>query len=271
MKERILKATNHPYLGNLIRFGFVIRGILYLFIGIYGLGAVIGWQEGVKNSSDIIKTLNEIPFGKEVLIIVFTGLFGYGLWGVVRAVMDTLDKGNSASGLVIRIGYLISGITYIGLSLLTLQIFMNLNVSDDSGYQSMARAVSRFPAGYWIVGGIGLVIILAGCNLVIYAFKEGFRKIFPAGKLAGKRRKIVLWSGKYGYAIQGVLYIFSGLYLVRSGIVHDITRTLGPVEILSEVIWLPGGPAIVGIASCGIMAYGIYSIFSARLVKVKST
>jgi hypothetical protein len=270
MKRRILQAINHPFTGHLIRFGFLIRGCIYTLIGLFGLGVVVGWQDGVKSQSEIIKILNGIPFGKELLIIVFGGLVGYGLWGILRAFIDPFNKGTSAVGLVTRFGYLISGVTYLGLSILTLQVLLNLNLRTNSSYQFAANMISNFPAGYWIVGGIGIVTILAGCNLVIYAYRAGFKHALKKGMLNGKRRKLLIFSGKYGYAIQGLLYIITGSFLVKAGIVHDVTRTMGPIDILSEVGRLPGGPAIVGFASVGIIALGLYSVLAARVIKIEN-
>src|ERR1035437_8195816 len=96
------------FVNFLVRFGFIVRGILYLLTGLYGFVAAIGLSGGTKDTFQIVNMLGGVTFGKIFLILLFVGFIGYGIWGIIRALRN--------GSFFIRAGYSISGLSYLSLS-----------------------------------------------------------------------------------------------------------------------------------------------------------
>lgn len=245
---------------TLIRFGFIIRGILYLLTGFYGLEAAIGVGHGAKDITEIIKTLGQIPFGKIILLIIFIGLVGYGLGGFVRLWFGKRK-------LLTRLGYGASGLAYLSVALIPLRLLMNLASPGASSSKKYASTLAGLPGGYLILTLIGLATVFAGFGQIKYGYKEKFRRNLK--KLGSDEEKeAVDLTGKYGYSARGVIITLIGLSLLLAGLTGNIFRIKDPTEILLWILQQREGPILLGIISGGLMALGAYSVIVSRKVKI---
>lgn len=253
----------------LVRYGFVVRGILYLLLGLYGLAAAIGLTGNINNTTDIVKTLGLLPLGKIVLILVLIGLIGYGIWGLIRAIIDPLNKGAKPKGLVVRVGYLTSGLSYLALSLLPVHLLLNMAAGNSSNSKTSAGLLFQILGGTWVVTFIGLIITAGGFGQIIYGFKESFKKslkIMPTGK----EKNMLMITGKYGYAVRGLVFALIGIFFLKAGLTGNAGMAKDPGEILLWTWQQSGGPVLLGVISVGLIALGIYSIIASQEVKLKS-
>src|SRR5260221_7309600 len=110
---RIARGTNASSVTeNLVRLGYVVRGLLYGVMGLLALQVALSRGGTLADSQGAIATVGTTPFGGILLIAILIGLIGYSLWGVIRAVFDPLHKGSDAKGVAARLGYLGSAVTY---------------------------------------------------------------------------------------------------------------------------------------------------------------
>lgn len=228
-----MKKLSNKLFSLLVRFGFVVRGILYLLTGYYGLIVAIGLQRHTKDIGEIVKILGSIPFGQIVLIAIFVGLLGYGIWGFVRAFR--------ANNFVNRISCLVSGVCYFALCVLPINLLLNNS-------KTSSRWPIDLPLGFWVIIIVGLALMVGGMAQIIYGFKESFEKTLKP-MTSAKGKKILLVTGKYGYMARGLIFVLLGM-----------TFVLGRA---------PSGSVLLGITSAGLMALGAYSIFASRVVKLK--
>ena len=66
----------------------------------------------ITDSQGAIVALGQSQLGSILLWVILVWLIGYGLGGVIRARTDQLHKGTDAEEAAIRVGYLISGLSY---------------------------------------------------------------------------------------------------------------------------------------------------------------
>jgi Domain of Unknown Function (DUF1206) len=114
-----------PWVQRLERFGFLIRGLIYIVIGLLALLLAGGAGGATTNPTSAIALIGRQPFGKLFLTVIVVGLAGYALWGFVRAILDPLGRGKDAKGLIDRVGYLVSGTSYAGLLVPTVLALLN--------------------------------------------------------------------------------------------------------------------------------------------------
>ncbi len=93
---------------NLLRLGYLMRGLVYGVIGLMALLVVIGGGGALTDTQGAIAIWADGRRGI-LLYAVLVGLASYGLWGLVRAAADPMHKGTDTKGIAERVGYAISG------------------------------------------------------------------------------------------------------------------------------------------------------------------
>ena len=100
----------NPWVQRLARFGMVVRGVIYLGPGVVALQVAMGQKAATMSQQCTIGIIAVQPAGKALLVATAIGLAGYGLWGIIRAVVDPLERGHQLGGILRRLGYLTSAI-----------------------------------------------------------------------------------------------------------------------------------------------------------------
>jgi Domain of Unknown Function (DUF1206) len=106
------KAAFNPLMESLTRLGYVVRGLIYITIGLLALNVVLGKGGSLASPQAAIATIGKQPAGMMLLWVILVGIIAYTLWGVIRAVFDPLGKGDDAKGLLARFGFLVSAFGY---------------------------------------------------------------------------------------------------------------------------------------------------------------
>jgi hypothetical protein len=70
----------------------------------------IGWNGAELRGA--LQTIYDQSFGQFLLAVVAIGLLGFALWCVVQAWFDTEGKGRDAKGIICRLGYAVTGVSY---------------------------------------------------------------------------------------------------------------------------------------------------------------
>src|SRR4030081_3367335 len=89
-------AAMNPWFERLERLGFLVRGLLYIIIGLLALQLAVGAGGATATPTSAIALIGRQALGKLLLVIIVAGLAGYSLWGFVRAILDPLGRGTSA-------------------------------------------------------------------------------------------------------------------------------------------------------------------------------
>src|SRR3954471_16370789 len=66
------------------RVGYVVRGLLYIVVGILAVQVAFGVGGQTTDKKGAIEVIGAQPFGKLLLGLMVIGLIGYSLWGLVR-------------------------------------------------------------------------------------------------------------------------------------------------------------------------------------------
>lgn len=270
VKNRAVAKTratvNTPVVEGLARFGYIARGLIYALIGL--LSAQLAFSSGgqVTDQSGAIQMIGAQPFGKILLLVLTVGLFGYAMWGVIRALLDPLGRGSDAKGLVERAGFLLSGVSYAVLGLLAFYYATGVGKAG-GGSQDLTATLLAQPFGKWLVVLVGLFWLGAGAGQLYTAYKEDFKKDLRPNLPANEK----VWSerlGKFGFAARGVIFGIIGLLTVQGGLGVNPQKTIGFDDALSQLAHQPFGTLLLGIVALGLLAFGIYSILCARWMTV---
>jgi hypothetical protein len=269
-----LDASTSPMMENLIRVGYVTRGLIYSVIGLLALQTILGGGGILTDSQGAIALMGQTVFGKTMLYLILVGLLGYGLWGFIRAMTDPLHKGKAAKVIAARVGYVISGLSYILLALGTYRLISAGAVGAPNGTQtaqtqSTVGTVLAQPWGAWLVGVVAIVIIGIGLSQIYQGLQQKFDRQFSPYALSTWQRKWITRLGQIGMTARGLVFALIGVFMVWAAYTKDPSRAQGIDGVLTTLLRSPAGFWWLGFVALGLMAFGIYSIASGVLLRLK--
>ena len=274
------RASRHPLVEALARLGYAVRGALYLVVGALAVQLAAGAGGGAAETQlGAIETIGRQPFGRALLVLVALGLAGYGLWGLVRAAVDPLGGEPGPAGLARRAGYLVSGGAYGALVPPTVLLILGTGPGGAPGAPGAPGAggdasawvarVLAAPGGAWLVGGAGVVWILAGgLGQLVRAYRTDFRREFAAGRMSPAQRRWATRAGRLGLAARGVVFALVGGFLVRAATAGDAARARGLDGALQALAARPHGAALLALVAAGLVCFGAYSLLCARWMRI---
>lgn len=262
-------ALSHSWIEFLERVGYVARGLVYTLMGALALGLALGVGGIATDMNGSLVILMSGPFGKLLLLVVGVGLLAYSLWGFVRAVFDPLNRGTDAPGIVERLGFVWSGVSYAALAMFALQIFAGTGsaAARDSTQNTIARVLA-YPAGKWIAVGIGVIAIAVGVYQFVMAFKANIKKDLKRDEISTAEADLVQLLGRIGFFSRSVVFTLVGWFVVQGGLHQDPSRVHGYGGAFLFLLAQPFGRVVLALVALGFVALGFHSFAAARWMRL---
>lgn len=266
------KTVDNPWLERLARIGYAVRGVLYGVVGLLAVTLAVGRGGATTDKNGALTTIAGQPFGKFLLVLIVVGLVGYAIWGFVRALLDPLGRGTDAKGIAQRIGYAISGLSYGALIVPTVQLITGGQAASSAGNgpQDMTAGLMAQPFGVWLVGLIGLIGIAGGLGQMAQGVTTDFKKDFKTGEMNPTELTAFTWIGRFGMVARGIIFAMLGFFLLQAALNTDPNRAKGIDGALQTLLQQPFGPWLLGIVALGLVSFGLFSLLSARWIKVRN-
>lgn len=271
-KEILEEAKEHaesPLVRSLNRFGFLMRGLLYIVIGLLALKLAFGMGGATTDPVSAIIVLGGQPFGDVLLALIAVGLSGYALWGFIRAILDPLDRGNDLNGLIDRAGFLLSGVSYAAMVVPTVQMLLSKSngpfLENTSTWWSK---VATEPWGKWVVIGFGLFWVGVGIGQLVEAFTARFLRDLKLSRMSEEEIKTATWVGKSGYAARGVVFALIGITVLEAFFTDGSKHPRGIDDALTVIWQAQYGSILLGVVATGLIMFGIYSGLCAQWNRV---
>jgi hypothetical protein len=266
------RATQNPWMKALTRYGYFARGILFLVIGFLALQVASGKQGNLTDQGGALATIAAQPFGRILLIVMVAGLIGFSLWGFIRAIFDPLDSGHDEKGILTRIGFVVSGISYGALVYPFLQLILGTGSapakSQTQTTQDVTAQILAQPFGPWLIGAIGLLVIGWSLSQLYLAYTAKFVKMFKTSEMNATEKTWIKDAGRIGIGARALVFALIGFFLIQAALNVDPKQAIGLDGALLKLAQQPQGPVLLAAAAIGLMIFGIYSILSARWLEV---
>ena len=249
-----------PWLEAFARMGYAAKGIVYLIIGVMAGLFALGRRNRPGDFSTVLRQSLHEPFGEVLLALLTLGLFGYGVWCLIQAIMDTENKGTTIFGIVTRVFYAGVGFVYLAIGWSAIQLLSRtstLRQGDKPEQEWTARVFGISPVTRWfaVLAGFGFL------GFCIYEIRrlyiEGIEILRPEG-----RREVIdniaMHIGQVGIVARAALFAIIGSSLIWSGITFDPHKVRGISGALIEVQREPDGRWLLMAIAIGLTAYGVY-------------
>jgi hypothetical protein len=250
----------------LARAGFAARGLIYGIIGVLAIKLAVGPGGATTNQQGAMKTIAHQPFGKVLLILVASGLAGYALWRLLRALLGHGPE-DSDSGFE-RVAAFGSGIVYAGLSAIAVEILLGSGSSGSGSEHKTTAGVLGWPGGTWLVGIAGIVLIGIGLYQGYRGLSKDFLKDSKTEQMSARVRNWIEWIGSFGHLARMVVFGLVGVFLIKAAIDYNPNKAVGLDGALAKLAHQSYGPFLLGLVAAGLVAFGLYSLSDARYRRI---
>jgi hypothetical protein len=255
------------------RMGLVAKGVSFGLVGALAIKLAFGDGGKATSRQGAMQTLAQHSFGRIVLIALAIGLAAYALWRFIQAWAEKpSEEDTAAKAWAKRIGYVGRGLIYAGLTYSAVKILAGAGSqqSQNAKAHHSTAVVLRWPAGRWIVGAVGLVLIgVAFWNLyrgLTRSFEDKWRvaRLTPAVRRWGAR------AGVVGHVARFVVFGLIGVFVTKAAIDYNPRDAIGLDGALQKLVQASYGPWLLGLTAAGLIAYAIFCLVDARLRDVSA-
>lgn len=251
-----------------MRAGYAGRGLVYLAVAGFSLFAI--WHGGQANgTSSALGQLENTAAGSVVLVLIFLGMIAYAIWRASDAIFDLDDHGDGAKGLTARAAMVVSAVLHLAIAGVA---FTLLFTGDDGGgggstLTSAVDAIMGLPAGRWMVGLTGLLVIAYGGYYIVKGWRETYRDRLVANHFTENWNPAL----KAGLMAKGIVIVIVGGLTIYAAWTADPQQAGGTGEALAWLTGQPYGRILVGLICVGLLGFALYCFVSAAYRFVPKT
>jgi hypothetical protein len=132
----------------------------------------------------------------------------------------------------------------------------------------MTATAMRHAEGRWLVGLVGLAVVIIGLILVSEGARRKFMKYLRTWKMRPGMRRVVELLGVIGTIARGLVFALAGVLVTDAAITHKASQSGGIDKALLTLRNQPLGEYLVMLAAFGLAVFGIYGLCEARWRRV---
>jgi uncharacterized membrane protein len=260
------RASDSPAAQALARAGLAARGVLYILIGWVAILVALGQTSQQADQQGALQLLAAQSYGLVSLWLLGIGFAGYALWRLSEAAFGVTGEGN---GVGARLKSLVRALIYAFFAYLTFKIIAGTGTgSQTKKQQDLTATVMHHPGGQWLVGIVGLVIVIVGLVLVAEGIRRKFLKYLQLSQLSPRMRRLVERLGMIGTAARGAVFALAGVLVIDAAVSYQPAKAGGIDKALLTLRNQPFGEFLLILAALGLVIFGIYGLCEARWRKV---
>jgi hypothetical protein len=252
-------------MAGLARFGLASRAFVYLVIGWLAFQIALGHHSQQANQRGALAEIASNTGGTVLLWLLAVGFAAYAIWRLSEAAFGTAAEGNEKGP---RAQSAIRGVIYAALSVSTFAFIAGSSQKGQSQQQASTTAkVMKHDFGRWLVGIVGIVVVIVGVAMIVEGVKKKFLKQLRTGEMSPTQSKVVTRLGMVGTVARGIVFAMAGVLVVIAAVQYDPNKSTGLDGALRTFAQAPAGPWILGALAVGLIAFGVYGFAMARWAK----
>jgi hypothetical protein len=248
----------------LARAGLVAKGVSFGIVGALAIKLAVGDGGKATSREGALHTLAGETFGLVVLTLLVVGFAAYALWRFVEA---WAAPGEDAKKWAKRLGSVGRGLIYAALAFSAAKIVAGAGGGGESqnekAHQATATLLS-WPAGTWLVGIAGAVVIGAGLWNLYRGLSQKFEDKWRTGEMGTTARKWGARAGTVGHVARATVFGLIGVFVIKAALEYDPKEAIGLDGALQKLASATYGPYLLGLTAAGLIAYGLYCLVDAR-------
>lgn len=267
-KQAARAAESSRAFRTLARSGFAANGVVHVLIGVIVLVAAFGGG-GETDQAGAFKAIAAAPLGFVALWVIAIALWALAAWHAAEGLLSRAPE-SDAEGLAKKWGVRVSewgqAVVFAALGVIAAAVALGARPDTDKTAQDTSRGVLSIPGGPFLLGAVGLGILIAGIAFFVMGVRRSYRnKVeIPPGGL-GRAVEVL---GVVGFVAKGIALAIVGVLLLVAAIRLDPDAAGGLDGAIEALLALPAGPVLAAIVGVGFLAYGVFCGFRARYAKL---
>jgi hypothetical protein len=251
----------------LSRAGFVARGLIYGIIGLFAFEVAVSDAGKLTNQQGAIQTVSNQPLGGLLLLLLAIGLGGYAIWRLFRAMLGHGPEDSDST--LDRLGALGSGVVYGGLCVAAIKVLTGSSAAGPSSKPDQTTAgVFDWPAGRWLVGLAGLVMLAVAVYQLVKGVRQKFLEEIKTEQMSVATKTWITWIGTMGHVARAIVFGLVGWFLLKAAYEFDAKEAVGLDGALTKILNAGYGLWLLGFVAAGLIAFGVYSVSEARYRRI---
>jgi Domain of Unknown Function (DUF1206) len=266
VSARARRASRSTPAQALARLGLAARGVIWILMGWVAILVALGRSSQQADQQGALQLLAGKPYGLVSLWLLGLGFAGYALWRLSEAAFGVTGEGNGAGP---RLKSLARALAYAFFAYLTFQVISGRHGNQTRKEQDLsARVMHAGAGGRWLVGIVGVIIVIVGIALILQGIRREFLKNLQTSRLSRRTRRIVERLGMIGTAARGVVIGLAGILVIDAAVTFKPSEAGGIDKALLTLRNQPFGEFLLVIAALGLITFGIYGLCEARWRRV---
>jgi hypothetical protein len=255
----------------LARVGFLVKGALYMVVGLLALQVAANAGGRVTGTRGALVTVLGQPYGRTLLLLAAIGLFGYAVWRIIQGILDPERYGTTWQGLAMRVGFVGRGVMHAALGWQAFRLYDGLRAARGSTERAVAAEALDWPLGDWALVLTGIGVIAFAIHEVYAASKGQLERNLDLGEL---RREAGSWAvavSRFGVAARALVLALLGWGAAAAGWFRDASAVNTTASSMRTLAAQPGelGRFLLAVAAAGFIAYGFYQFVHARYLRIR--
>lgn len=268
MDERVRSAAQKTEqtapLRVLARGGYVASGVLHLIIGALAVSLVVHDGRGEADQASALTSIARLPLGTAALWALALLFFALGGFHIVHGF--ALRCPSRAERWRRRLAEWGQAVAFCTMGGGAIAVSVGARPDPDHTAQEASRGLLTLPGGTVLLVLLGLTVVGVGAAWIWMGLSRSFRKQIDLP--AGWRGHAISTLGAVGYIGKGGALMLVGGLLAFAGSRESAAAAGALDSAITALQDLPGGPIVTLLISAGFFAYGVFSIFRARLARL---
>lgn len=258
-------VENSDWLDRVAGIGVVTYGLVHLLVAWLIVRLAFGDSAGPASGTGAFHELAQAPLGRLLLYGVAAGFFALVAWQAVEAMFGFRAKSRTTRILQrVLAGIKTLLFAVIGVNALMVAAGSSSSRGGAAGTAGPTARLMGLPAGPFLVGAAGVVIIGIAVGMAWFGLAGGFRDTLSAEGESGSSGRSYLVLGTVGYVSKGIAVALVGALFLYAAVTHDPHKSGGLDQAIHDVLAQPYGNAAAVVIAVGIASFGVFCFALAR-------
>ena len=169
-----------------------------------------------------------------------------------------------------RLSSFFVAIIYVGLCVRAIELVGGHPASGgvSSNPEPWIAKVMRWSGGTTAIGVVGAIFVGAGVTLGAWGVLHHYERHLALERLRHPWRTVVKVLGALGDLARGSILALVGIYLLEAAITSNPAQAKSVDQALRSLVHHPYGALAIALIGLGLLSFGVFSFFDARLRRI---